>query len=35
VKAFAGHTPTGHRALRRRHRAQDGFPPNNGPMLIE
>lgn len=31
-KDFTGHTPTQYLALRRRHPAERGFPPDNGPM---
>jgi AraC-like DNA-binding protein len=31
-KDFTGHTPTQYLALRRRHPAEQGFPPDNGPM---
>jgi AraC-like DNA-binding protein len=31
-KDFTGHTPTAYLALRRRFPAQEGFPPDNGPM---
>lgn len=31
-KEFTGHTPTGYMALRRRSPAQEGFPPDQGPM---
>jgi AraC-like DNA-binding protein len=31
-KDFTGHTPTAYLALRRRFPAEQGFPPDNGPM---
>ena len=31
-KDFTGHTPTGYLALRRRFPAEQGFPPDRGPM---
>ncbi len=31
-KDFTGHTPTGYLALRRRFPAEQGFPPDHGPM---
>ena len=31
-KDFTGHTPTGYLALRRRFPAEQGFPPDSGPM---
>jgi AraC-like DNA-binding protein len=31
-KDFTGHTPTGYLALRRRHPAEPGYPPDLGPM---
>lgn len=31
-KAFTGHTPTAYLALRRRFPAEEGFPPDRGPM---
>lgn len=31
-KDFTGHTPTAYRALRRRFPAEQGFPPDRGPM---
>jgi AraC-like DNA-binding protein len=31
-KDFTGHTPTEYLALRRRHPAEQGFPPDSGPM---
>nr|WP_246023859.1 helix-turn-helix domain-containing protein [Nocardia yunnanensis] len=34
-KDFTGHTPTDYLALRRRHPAQDRFPPDAGPMPAE
>jgi AraC-like DNA-binding protein len=33
-KAFTGHTPTAYLALRRRFPADEGFPPDNGPMPV-
>ena len=34
-KDFTGHTPTGYLALRRRFPAEQGFPPDRGPMPAE
>jgi AraC-like DNA-binding protein len=34
-KDFTGHTPTGYLELRRRLPAEQGFPPDNGPMPAE
>jgi AraC-like DNA-binding protein len=34
-KDFTGHTPTSYLALRRRLPAEQGFPPDNGPMPAE
>jgi AraC-like DNA-binding protein len=34
-KEFTGHTPTAYLALRRRFPAEEGFPPDNGPMPVE
>jgi AraC-like DNA-binding protein len=31
-KDFTGHTPTEYLALRRRFPAEQGFPPDSGPM---
>jgi hypothetical protein len=31
-KDFTGHTPTAYLALRRRFPAEQGFPPDSGPM---
>ena len=34
-KDFTGHTPTQYLALRRRFPAEQGFPPDSGPMPAE
>jgi AraC-like DNA-binding protein len=34
-KDFTGHTPTGYLTLRRRFPAEQGFPPDNGPMPVD
>ncbi|MEV8612638.1 helix-turn-helix domain-containing protein [Amycolatopsis sp. NPDC051373] len=34
-KDFTGHTPTGYLTLRRRLPAEEGFPPDSGPMPAE